>query len=68
MGILIQMNEVHLGHSQDIRRKSLTYLKKELEIDYHEIPIETLYNRLGSHPIQVIIIIALPNSAVRKKE
>ena len=47
------MNEVHLGHSQDIRRKSLTYLKKELEIDYHEIPIETLYNRLGSHPIQV---------------
>ncbi|CAG7834151.1 unnamed protein product [Allacma fusca] len=46
------MNEVHLGHSVDIRRKSLTYLKKELEIDYHEIPIETLYNRLGSHPFQ----------------
>ncbi|CAL8075214.1 unnamed protein product [Orchesella dallaii] len=44
------MQEVHLGHSKDIRRKSISYLKKELEIDYHEVDIGTLYNRFGSHP------------------
>lgn len=47
------MQEVHLGHSKDIRRKSITYLKKELEIDYHEVDIGTLYNRYGSHPTSV---------------
>ncbi|ODN05419.1 Sodium/potassium-transporting ATPase subunit alpha [Orchesella cincta] len=46
----LPMQEVHLGHSKDIRRKSITYLKKELEIDYHEVDIGTLYNRYGSHP------------------
>lgn len=43
------MQEVHLGHSREIRRKSITYLKKEMEIDYHEVDIATLYNRYGSH-------------------
>jgi len=47
------MQEVHLGHSAEVRRKSISYLKKELEIDYHEVEIATLYNRFGSHPSHV---------------
>lgn len=47
------MQEVHLGHDPLVRRKSVSYLKKEMEIDYHEIEINTLFNRYGSHPSNV---------------
>jgi hypothetical protein len=52
-GIILQMQEVHLGHDPVLRKKSVSYLKKEMEIDYHEVDINTLYNRYGSHPINV---------------
>lgn len=47
------MQEVHLGHDPLVRRKSVSYLKKEMEIDYHEVEINTLFNRYGSHPANV---------------
>ena len=46
----VEIKELHLGHAPDVRRRSLGYLKKELEIDYHQVPIATLYNRYGTHP------------------
>ncbi|XP_035709578.1 sodium/potassium-transporting ATPase subunit alpha-like [Folsomia candida] len=45
----ISLREVHVGHSPDIRRKSVTYIKKELEIDYHAVELGTLCNRYNSH-------------------
>lgn len=39
-----------MGYAPDVRRRSLGYLKKELEIDYHQVPIATLYNRYGTDP------------------
>ena len=43
-----------MGQGADVRRRSLGYLKKELEIDYHEVPIGTLYNRYGTDPVKVL--------------
>lgn len=47
------MQQVHLGHSKDIQKRSADYLKKKLEIDYHQVEIGLLYNRYRSHPTSV---------------
>jgi len=51
-----------LGQGADVRRRSLGYLKKELEIDYHQVPIATLYNRYGTDPVKVNNIIFQKNT------
>lgn len=47
------MQEVHLGHDPIVRRKSVMYLKKQLEIDYHQMDVVELYTRYGTDPMKV---------------
>ena len=47
------LHQLHVGHNENVRRKSMSYLKKELAIDYHQIPLESLYHRLGTDPVEV---------------
>lgn len=46
--ILSQLRPTYIGHSADVRRKSVHYLKRELEIDYHIADWEVLCSRFNT--------------------